>query len=182
MNDHLRPILLMILVDPKGCKVQEKGAAATGFEPASPWRDLNPQSLAPRASTLSIRSHGALPMSYAAVKLMHTNLVHASKFIASNFANRRNQKMQCPEEYGDCRFESCQGQTFSNSYRMSSFIFEIDLQLRWHDSRNWWKWYHKYTVCQCSQTHRKLQHALNRSVVLPERLPFESYKTVWPNG
>ena len=53
---------------------------ATGFEPASPRRDLNPQSLAPRASTLSIRSRGALPVSYTASKqnernsLTHLNL------------------------------------------------------------------------------------------------------------
>ena len=128
---------------------ERKGLAATGFEPASPWRDLNPQSLAPRASTLSIRSHGALPMSYAAVKFMQANLVHAIlqvyKFIASKFANRRNQKMPCPDKSGYCRGESCQGQTFLNSPRISSFIFEIDFQLRWHDSRNWWEWYHKYS-------------------------------------
>ena len=74
---------------------ERKGLAATGFEPASPWRDLNPQSLAPRASTLSIRSHGALPMSYAAVKFMQANMVHASKFIATNFANRRNKNKLC---------------------------------------------------------------------------------------
>ena len=103
-------------------------------EKVRPRQDLNPQSLAPRASTLSIRSHGALPMSYAAVKFMQANLVHAIlqvyKFIASKFANRRNQKMPCPDKSGYCRGESCQGQTFLNSPRISSFIFEIDFQLR----------------------------------------------------
>ena len=51
----------------------QKGVTATGFEPASPRRDLNPQSLAPRASTLSIRSRGALPVSYAVSKQMERN-------------------------------------------------------------------------------------------------------------
>ena len=51
----------------------QKGVTATGFEPASPRRDLNPQSLAPRASTLSIRSLGALPVSYAVSKQMERN-------------------------------------------------------------------------------------------------------------
>ena len=64
------------------------GVAATGFEPASPGRDLNPQSLAPRASTLSIRSPGALPMSYTAIKLNQPYLRHVRKFIATYFAKR----------------------------------------------------------------------------------------------
>ena len=51
----------------------QKGVTATGFEPASPRRDLNPQSLAPRASTLSIRSRGALPVSYTVSKQNERN-------------------------------------------------------------------------------------------------------------
>ena len=61
------------------------GVAATGFEPASPGRDLNPQSLAPRASTLSIRSPGALPMSYAAIKLIRAYLSRPSSLVYNQF-------------------------------------------------------------------------------------------------
>ena len=65
-----------IFADPK------KVSAATGFEPASPYAGVE-HPLAAKASTLSIRSHGALPMSYTAIKEMQPNPDHGSKFIAT---------------------------------------------------------------------------------------------------
>ena len=61
-----------ILVDPK------KVSAATGFEPASPYAGVE-HPLAAKA----IKSHGALPMSYTAVKEMQPKPDHGSKFIAT---------------------------------------------------------------------------------------------------
>ena len=83
-----------------GDEVRKKGVAATGFEPASPGRDLNPQSLAPRASTLSIRSPGALPVSYTAIKLIQPYLSHPSKFIATNLVRREGKGTWCAAGHG----------------------------------------------------------------------------------
>ena len=50
---------------------ERKGLATTGFEPASPWQDSNLQSRA-IGWYVTITSHGALPVSYAAVNSLQS--------------------------------------------------------------------------------------------------------------
>ena len=50
---------------------ERKGLATTGFEPASPWQDSNLQSPA-IGWDVTITSHGALPVSYAAVNSLQS--------------------------------------------------------------------------------------------------------------